>query len=79
MSGPVNGNGGAVSKGWLLGIAVAALLATATFLANATVSQGREISALQANDRTRDREMTDIRTQLRDMNQKLDRLLERGP
>lgn len=71
-------HGGMLSKAWALGLAVALLLATASFLANATIAQGREISALQANDRSRERELNEVKRALEGINQKLDRILEQG-
>jgi len=76
--------GAFITKAWVLSVVIAALLAVNAFIANATVSNGRDISALQASAVGRDRELDELKSQLRDIRadiarqtEKLDRLLSR--
>jgi len=80
----VDNNGSFITRAWVLSLVIGALMAVNAFIAQATVSNGREISALQASADGRDRELDELRIQLRDIradlrgqSDKLDQLLLR--
>lgn len=79
-------NGTVLTKGWALAIAVVLLTAVSTFLAKTTIAHGNEISGLQVEARAYLRELTSlrreieiVRTDVGNLNAKIDRLLERRP